>query len=537
MNYYIGVDVGTGSARAGIFDSKGKQICSFKKDITTWSYDLVYKQQSSKQIWESICEVVKKCLETSKINKNDIKGIGFDATCSLVAVNKNGEPVTLSKSGEDERNIILWMDHRANIEADFINLTNHEVLEYVGGKVSLEMEIPKLLWVKKNLVDSYDRTAHFFDLPDYLTYKATGKLERSLCSLGCKWNYMNHESKWNLDYLQKIGFEDICENLEKIGTTTKNIGESLEYLSEKSAEELGLTVKTIVGVSMIDAHAGGIGVLGIDDREVSVFNERIALIGGTSSCHMAVTNEKIKVSGVWGPYYGAMLPNKWLLEGGQSATGALIDFVIKSHSAYNKLESIAKNSKVSVYEKLNEILFEKSKKENIEIDRLTNDFHMLPYYHGNRSPRANANLKGMVIGLTLDDSLDNLAIYYLSAIQSVAYGTRHIIEEMNNNGFNIKKIFMTGGGTKNPLFLSSHSNITGCSIILGEEDESVLLGSAILGAVASGEYSSIEEGMKNMSKFGEKIEADLSKADYHNKKYRVFKEMYNDFIKYREIME
>lgn len=82
--------------------------------------------------------------------------------------------------GEREQNVILWMDHRARKEADFINSTKHQVLKYVGGKISLEMETPKILWLKNNLPKEtfWDRKGRFFDLPDFLTWKATDSVSR-----------------------------------------------------------------------------------------------------------------------------------------------------------------------------------------------------------------------------------------------------------------------------------------------------------------------------------------------------------------------
>lgn len=90
--------------------------------------------------------------------------------CINVISNKNIIKCIL---GNDEQNVILWMDHRASKEAETINKLHHQVLKFVGGKISLEMETPKLLWLKTNLKDCWSRTTHFFDLPDFLTWKAT----------------------------------------------------------------------------------------------------------------------------------------------------------------------------------------------------------------------------------------------------------------------------------------------------------------------------------------------------------------------------
>lgn len=88
--------------------------------------------------------------------------------------------------GINEQNVILWLDHRAEEEAAVINSLNHPVLKYVGGKISLEMETPKLMWLKKYLkTECYDKAGYFFDLPDFLTWKATGCNWRSARVVKC----------------------------------------------------------------------------------------------------------------------------------------------------------------------------------------------------------------------------------------------------------------------------------------------------------------------------------------------------------------
>ena len=104
-----------------------------------------------------------------------VRGIGFDATCSLVVVDKEGQSVTVSPSLDPKRNIILWKDHRAIKEANDINGLGHPVLRFVGGCVSPEMEPPKLLWLRRHLLkESWSKAGHFFDLADYLVYRSTG---------------------------------------------------------------------------------------------------------------------------------------------------------------------------------------------------------------------------------------------------------------------------------------------------------------------------------------------------------------------------
>ena len=112
---------------------------------------------------------------------------------------------------------------------------------------------------------------------------------------------------------------------------------------------------------------------------------------------------------------------------------------------------------------------------------LTRDLHVLPYFHGNRSPRADPTLRGAVAGLKLSDSIDDLALLYLATVQAIAYGTRHIVEAMNaagekNGGGRIADLLACGGGTKNPVFVREHADAAGCRVVLPREPEAVLLG-------------------------------------------------------------
>ncbi len=553
MDAYLGVDVGTGSARAGVFDHEGRLLGTAVHPIQVWRPQPDFVEQSSTDIWPACCTVVREAVEQAGIEPRQIKGIGFDATCSLVALDMSGEPVSVSPTGDDEQNVIVWMDHRAVEQAQRINATNHDVLRYVGGVISPEMQSPKLCWLKENLPKSWQRTAMFFDLPDYLTYRATGDATRSLCTTVCKWTYLGHEQakqqttdsigRWDDSFWREIGLGELAdENFARIGRRVRPMGEVVgDGLTQEAARELGLSPATPVGVSIIDAHAGGLGVIGatLDGAAPTPqdMERRLALIGGTSSCHMALANEPRYIPGVWGPYFSAMIPDLWLNEGGQSATGALVDHVIFSHARSVELRDEAKTQDRTIYELLNDRL--DALATNAEFPAaLTNTLHVLPYFHGNRSPLADPTLRGMISGLTLGDTIDDLALLYLATIQAVAHGTRHIIDALNDHGFSIDTIFACGGPTKNPLFLREHADITGCRLVLAQEPEAVLLGAAILGAVAGGAFGSVVEAMSAMSRAGRTIApSGEGIAQYHNAKNAVFHRMYDDQLAYRRLMD
>lgn len=551
---YIGIDVGTASARAGIFTPDGVMLGCGTREIRIYRSQNDFVEQSSDDIWRACCAAVKEAKSQAGINPNYVRGIGFDATCSLVALDAQDRPVSVSPTGRDEQNVVVWMDHRAVEQAQRINATAHHVLRYVGGTISPEMQSPKLLWLKENLPDTWRRSARFFDLPDFLTYRATSDDTRSLCTTVCKWTYLGHEPPvrsdaigcWDDSFFCGIGLADLVEEgYQRIGTRVRPMGEPVANgLTETTARELGLNPGTPVGVAIIDAHAGGLGVLGapLDGirPDTESIETRLALVGGTSSCHMAVSRGPRFVNGVWGPYFAAMIPGMWLTEGGQSATGALVDHVIFSHARATDLQEEAAAANRTVYELLNDRL--EALARNVDFPaQLTRDLHVLPYFHGNRSPRADPTLRGAVSGLKLSDTIDDLALLYLATIQAIAHGTRHIIDTLNGCGYAIDTIMICGGGTKNPVFLREHADIIGSPIVLPREPEAVLLGSAILGAVASGDppsADSVMEAMANMSAAGRIITpATGFVGKYHAAKHAIFHRMYEDHIAYRALMQ
>ncbi|XP_022109863.1 FGGY carbohydrate kinase domain-containing protein-like isoform X2 [Acanthaster planci] len=547
---YIGVDVGTGSVRAAVVDDTGAILGMRSRPIRIWQSGGDIYEQSTDNIWEECCQAVKEAMIGQDSQR--IRGIGFDATCSLAAMDTNFQPVTVSSSGDNNRNVIMWMDHRASEQASTINSTDHKVLQYVGGAISLEMQPPKLLWLKQNLkAECWDKAGHFFDLPDFLTWKATGDLSRSLCSVVCKWTYQADNTgrkEWSDSFWEGIGLGELREkNYAKIGSKVLSPGEPVGCgLTNQAASELGLPPGTPVGASIIDAHAGGLGVLGADVSLHSsmpagkddAITTRLALICGTSSCHMAISSQPTFVPGVWGPYFSAMVPGYWLNEGGQSASGRLLDHIVETHPAYRMAKDEADRGGITVYHYLHDELKTLATVQNLtSLAELTRGFHIWPDFHGNRSPLADSSLKGMICGLTLSATVEDLAIIYLATVQAIAHGTRHIISSMDAAGHCISILYACGGLSKNSLFIQTHADVTGLPLVLPKENESVLVGASILGARASGLYPTVQDAMRSMCKAGDVIQPNGEVKQFHDAKHRVFLKMVQHQREYRQIMQ
>jgi len=532
--FVIGVDIGTGSARAGLFDLAGKCKATATQLIQMWTPHPEWAEQSSEGIWNAVGTVVRQVIQDSGIAAEQVIGVGFDATCSLVVLDKENKPLTVSDSGDNTRNIIVWMDHRAIEETEQINKGNYDVLRYVGGGLSPEMETPKLLWLKTHLPKTWAGAGKFLDLADFLTYQSTGQDVRSLCTNVCKWTYLGKEGRWDKEYLSAVGLGDLLDS-GRVGEDIRPMGEPIGPLTVAAAKHLGLTTNAIVGVGIIDAHAGGLGVLG---AETGNWENALALIGGTSSCHMAVSREAKFIPGVWGPYWSAMVPGLWLTEGGQSATGALLDYTLENHAQGPELKKQAAEEDTTVYAIVNAEVARLAEAGSLAYPALlARDLHVFDGHLGNRSPLADPRARGLVDGLGLDASLTSLALLYLATLQSIAYGTRAILEAMDAQGYDIQRIYAVGGGTKNPVWLQEHADITGASIYLPEEPEAVLLGAALLGAVASGAYPDIPAAMRVMCRSASVIHPNLATADFHAAKYEIYRELYTQQKARRERMQ
>ncbi|RYH00945.1 ribulokinase [Salipiger sp. IMCC34102] len=537
MTYYLGVDVGTGSARAGVFDATGQLLGTHAEAIATYRPAPGYAQQATAEIWAAVGTACRAAIAAAGIYKDGIRGIGFDATCSLVVSDDEGGPVPVGRDGVPDQDVMLWMDHRAISDAEEINAIGGAPLKYVGGTISPEMELPKLRWMKRELPEAWARTARFWDLPDWLVHRATNGETRSLCSTVCKWTYLGHKGQtgegWDDEFLAKIGLGDLATaNHDALGAELVAPGTPCGGVTEQAAAELGVAPGTPVAASLIDAYAGALGTLAVD-RGADPLSTRLALIAGTSSCHIAVSPDPVFVPGVWGPYFGVLLPDLWALEGGQSAAGALIDAVIARHGASAALMEQAEAEDCRITDLLDRTLAGMAE----ETATLSADRHVQPDFHGNRSPLAQPWRKGGISGLTLDAGVEDLALDYLATVQALAYGTRHIITEMSAAGADVDTLVVSGGLARNALFLRENADATGCRVVVPDQKEPVLLGCAMLGAVTAGDQPDVETAMSSMCGTGTVVAPRGGAiAAYHDRKYEVFRSMQEDFAKYTKIM-
>jgi FGGY-family pentulose kinase len=405
------VDVGTRSARAGIFDASGRVLGRAEHPIKLFEPRPGHAEHSSQDIWNAVCAAVRGARAAAGIGAEAIAGISFDATCSLVVLDAQGRSLPVSADAEPGRDTIAWIDHRALGQAAECTATGDPLLKYAGGVMTPEMQVPKAMWLKRHAPETWSRVGYLLDLSDFLMWRSTGNTARSICTLACKWSFLPHEGGWPRGFLAAVGLSDLIErgNLPEAGT---QVGSDLGPLTREAADALGLSTACLVGAGMVDAYAGGLGAFGAEALAGADERGEAVLVAGTSSCVMTIGRTARNFNGFWGPYPGVALPGFWVTEGGQSATGALLDHLIRVHAAGG--EPTPERHR-AIADRVAALRVQQGADFAAKL-------HILPDFHGNRAPLADPDAVGVISGLTLDASFDGLC--HRSAPSTSPAGTR-----------------------------------------------------------------------------------------------------------------
>lgn len=493
--YLIGIDAGTQSLRTGIFDAQGNPVAYATREYPVDFPRVGWAEQKPQDWWDAACETVRACIQKSGVKPEEVEAISLDGTaCTVVACDSAGQPL---------RPAMLWMDVRAHEQAERVTATGDPVLKYVGGIESPEWMLPKSLWLKENEPDVWKRAARIAECVDWLTFRLTGRWTASLNNVTCKWNYATPEGGWPERLLNRLGLSDL---LEKWPKEVLAIAEPAGELTEKAAKEVGLRAGIPVAEGGIDAYTGMLGLAVTKPG-------RMAVVMGSSTCHLALSEQGVFGSGVWGPYPDALLRGMWVLEGGQTATGSIVKW-FRDNFAHRQAEE-AQAKGVDAYELLDE--------EASKIPAGSEGLVLIDYFQGNRTPIRDPLVRGALWGLGLRHGPGHIfrAIY-----EGTAYGTRHILEDLAAHGFRATEIYACGGGAKSRLWLQIHSDVCGLPIYLTAVPEATTLGSAIAAAVGAGIFASLPEASQNMVRVTEEITPNPENRETYDFYYKQYLETY-----------
>ncbi len=489
--YVLGIDCGTQSLRAALFNLKGQMLASDTHPYPVEYPEVSWAEQTPEHWWQAIRVTVPDVIREAGVQPKQIAGVSIDGTsCTVVACNADGTPL---------RPAILWMDQRAHEEAEEVTATDAPVLRYAGGPESPEWMIPKAMWLKRNEPHVYEQADVICEGTDWLMHRLTGEWNTSLNCATCKWNYATPEGGWPDELLETL---DMPELRERWPENVLPMGEQAGRLTMRASEDLGISPDTPVAMGGIDAYTAMLGVNVVQPG-------RMALVMGSSTCHMALCAQARFDSNVWGPFPDAVIEDTWVLEGGQTATGSIVKWFADNFASEEELEAERRGR--NRYDILDELA--------AEVKPGAEGLVLLDYWQGNRTPLRDPRARGCIYGLSLRHELGHVmrAIY-----EGTAMGTRHILEDLASAGYEAEGIYACGGGTRSQLWLQIHADVCQVPIYLTDEPEATALGTAICAAVGAGLFDDLPAASDAMVKVTREIEPNDLWADTYDELFERY---------------
>jgi FGGY-family pentulose kinase len=475
----LGIDAGTESFRAGVFDAAGKCRGFGVSPNRTVHRHPGWAEQSPREWDIALVDCIRKALQAARVSGADIAGVGVDGTsCTVVFLDADGQPL---------RDALMWMDIRSVKEAAEAAATGDPALRYVGGgNVSAEWFPCKTAWVKRNEPRVYDQAVTVFEQTDWLALRLTGQTTANIDTTTIRWFYNVNEGGLPVSLYRAMGLEDL---LQKVPSRVVKIGETVGGVTREMAEKTGLVEGTPVAGGAADAF---IGVIGINALKPGT----AALITGSSHLVIGITEKEIHARGLFGSYPDAILPGLQVIEGGQVSTGSVVHWFTSGFvGAEIAAQAAAKNC--SVYDVLN------GQAERIPPG--AEGLIVLEHWQGNRTPWTDPMSRGVIRGLTLGHTPAHV---YRAILEGVAYGTEVILRRMAQEGVRVDSLIACGGATQSGLWMQIHSDVSGKRIGIPEEQQAVTLGSAIAASVAARIHPDITTAADEMVRVRRWVEPD-----------------------------
>lgn len=484
--YVIGVDYGTLSGRAILVRVEdGKELASA---VLEYPHAVMDKQlptgeklgadwalQHPQDYVDVLTTTIPEIMKQSGVRKEDVIGIGTDFTaCTVFPVLADGTPLCFLDEFRHNPHayIKLWKHHAAQDKANKLNeiavARGEKWLNTFGGKISSEWAIPKIWQILDEAPEVYEKMDHFVEAADWIVFALTGKLTRNSCCAGYKALYHKHDGYPSEDFFAALDERLRHVIRDKFSIPVTPLGEKAGELTEEMAEKLGLCAGTAVSIGNVDAHVC-VPAVGIAEPA-----QMLAIIG-TSTCHMMMGKQEKQVPGMCGVVEDGILPGFFGYEAGQSCVGDHFAWLV-DHLCPSDYLSEAQKRGISVHQYLTS-LAEKLKPGQ-------SGLIALDWWNGNRSVLVDVDLTGMMLGMTLQTTAEEI---YRALIEATAYGTRMIIENYRKNGIAVEKFFASGGiSQKNAMMMQIYADVLNMPVYIAGTAQGPALGSAIFGAVAAG---------------------------------------------------
>ncbi len=518
MNYVIGVDYGTDSVRSLIVDaSNGREVASDVFYYPRWQsgkFCIPAKNQFRQHpldYLEGLERTVRNALSRCDAGvANNVVAISVDTTGSTpVPVDREGTPLSLTPAFSDNPNamFVLWKDHTATREADEINRLAKkwggiDYTKYEGGIYSSEWFWAKVLHILRTDARVREAAFSWVEHCDWIPAILTGntnplKILRSRCAAG-------HKAMWHTDF-GGLPSEEFLITLDPLLNGIRDNLFSETYtcdvkagtLCAEWAKKLGLPESVAIGAGSFDAHMGAIG------GEIKPYF--MSKVMGTSTCDMMVapmeeSGEKL-IRGICGQVDGSILPGMLGLEAGQSAFGDIYawfrDLLLwPAKELLEKSSVIDPKVKDNLLAEMAEKIIPELSKQAAAIPIGESGIVALDWMNGRRTPDANQELKGAILGLSLGSDAPRI---FRALVEATAFGAKKIVDRFISEGVRIDGIVALGGvAKKSPFVMQVVADVLNMPILVARSEQACALGTAMAAATVAGLYPTVLEAQKAM---------------------------------------
>ncbi len=466
METLLAFDLGTTALKCALHDLRGNVIAKAAVEYQLITPETDAVEMEVETYWQAFKSALGKVLAESRANPSDIKAIGVSAQGeTLILVDRNGRPL---------RRAIVWLDNRAQREADELGEKfGHHRAYQITGQVKLVPTWPasKILWIRKHETQVFQRTAKFLLIEDYFLHRLTGEYvcEGSLVTSTCYWNI--HTRTWWPEMLQELGITS--EQLPEC----RESGEVVGKLRPEIAAELGLSPDTVACTGALDQACGAIGVGNI---RPGIFSENTgAALAICSTIEQATFDPQDQM-----PCHYHGLPGLYMLH--TFTSGGIVMRWFRDEFSRMEME-IGKVKGVDAYD----LLGEAASRVPAGCEGLV----MLPHLQGAMAPEANPKATGVFYGITLRHGHGHFA---RAIMEAICFIVRRNIEVVESMGVPVWEIRALGGGARSRIWKQIEADITGRTVLTTENEEAATLGAAILAGKAVGLYASVEEAVGQM---------------------------------------
>ncbi|KAF8062764.1 ribulose-phosphate 3-epimerase [Scenedesmus sp. PABB004] len=469
--YVIGVDGGTESLRAGVFDASGRPLAFAAAPYATTFPHPGWAEQAPADWWAALGTAVRAAVAEAKVAPGDIAALCVDTTnCTVVALDAGGQAL---------RPALLWMDMRSAAQADQVAATRDAALRVNSGgagPVSAEWMIPKALWLAQQEPATYEAAATICEYQDFLNYHLTGRMCASISNASVRWHY-NSATGWPLSLLDKLGLSSLAS---KWPAEVLPLGAPVGGLTASAASHLGLPEGLLVAQGGSDAFIGMLG-LGV------VAPGQMAMLTGSSHLQLGLCASPLHGRGIFGTYPDAVIPGLHVIEGGQTSTGSVVRWLAGSLAGDGWPGYEAANAAAA------------------RVPPGAEGLLCCEHFQGNRTPHTDAAARGALVGLTLKHGLGHVL---RAVMEGVAFGTELVLESMRAGGYSPDSLTLAGGATKSELWLQIHADVSNLPLRLTEVSDAPALGCAMLAAVAAGLHADIPAAAAAMVKVSRVVQPD-----------------------------